>query len=342
MNSHKHARLTPKGRALLVSRVLDEGWTVAMASRAAGVSKRTGFKWLARFKAEGIAGLTDRSSRPRRCPRALTAQEQGELEGLRRRRWPLWRIAMQTRRGVATVSRCMKRLGLSQLKALEPPMPVVRYERTSAGELLHIDTKRLGRIDGIGHRITGDRTYRHRGVGWDMVHLAIDDHSRVSFAQVLPDEKAVSCVQFLREAVTYYASLGVRIQRVMTDNGKGLQERLQGCVQRTEHPAHQDSAVHAQDQRQGRTLRADQPTRVGVCQALRNLSSARGGLAALPPSLQLASATLSTQPPATHEPYPNHEQPLGTQQLVRLYNVLPWRVRSSLHPLEERSNSGRP
>jgi transposase InsO family protein len=222
MNSHKHARLTPKGRALLVSRVLDEGWTVAIASRAAGVSERTGFKWLARFKAEGIAGLADRSSRPWRSPRALTAQEQGELEGLRRSRWPLWRIAMQARRGVATVSRCMKRLGLSRLKALEPPMPVVRYERTSAGELLHIDTKRLGRIDGIGHRITGDRTYRHRGVGWDMVHLAIDDHSRVSFAQVLPDEKAVSCVQFLREAVTYYASLGVRIQRVMTDNGKGF------------------------------------------------------------------------------------------------------------------------
>lgn len=222
MNSHKHARLTVKGRALLVNRVLDEGWTVAAASEAVGVSKRTGFKWLARFEAEGAAGLSDRSSRPRRCPRALTAQQQGELEALRRRRWPLWRIAMQTTRGIATVSRCMKRLGLSRLQSLEPPVPVVRYERAAPGELLHIDTKMLGRITGIGHRITGDRTYRHRGDGWDMVHLAIDDHSRVSFARVLPDEKALSCVQFLREAVTFYASLGVRIQRVMTDNGKGF------------------------------------------------------------------------------------------------------------------------
>ena len=221
MNSHKHARLTPKGRALLVSRV-DEGWTVADASMAAGVSKRTSYKWLARFKAEGERGLLDRSSRPRHCPRGLSAQEQGSLEALRRQRWPLWRIAMQAGRGVATVSRCMKRLGLSRLKSLEPPVPVVRYERAAAGELLHIDTKKLGRIDGIGHRITGDRTKSHnRGIGWDMVHLAIDDHSRVSFAQVLPDEKAVSCVQFLRQAVTYYASLGVRIERVMTDNGTG-------------------------------------------------------------------------------------------------------------------------
>jgi transposase InsO family protein len=230
MNSYKHARLTPKGRALLVSRVVDEGWTVALACEAAGVSKRTGFKWLARFKTEGAAGLTDRSSRPRRSPRALSLQQQGELEGLRRQRWPLWRIALQAGRGLATVSRCMRRLGLSRLKSLEPPVAVVRYERATAGELLHIDTKKLGRIDGVGHRITGDRTLnRNKGIGWDMVHLAIDDHSRVSFAQVLPDEKAVSCVEFLRQAVAYYASLGVRIERVMTDNGTGYKNTFKAA-----------------------------------------------------------------------------------------------------------------
>lgn len=230
MNSHKHARLTPKGRALLVSRVLDEGWTVVDASTAAGVSKRTSYKWLARFKAEGERGLLDRSSRPRSCPRGLTYEEQGVLEALRRQRLPLWRIAMQAGRGVATVSRCMKRLGLSRLKSLEPPAPVVRYERAAAGELLHIDTKKLGRIDGVGHRITGDRTKNHnRGIGWDMVHLAIDDHSRVSFAKVLSDEKAVSCVQFLRQAVAYYASLGVRIERVMTDNGTGYKNTFKAA-----------------------------------------------------------------------------------------------------------------
>ncbi|MCW2492622.1 MAG: Integrase, catalytic region, partial [Frankiales bacterium] len=129
----------------------------------------TGFKWLAHFKAEALAGLADRSSRPRRMPRALTAVERAQLEELRRRRLPLWRIAAQTGRGIGTVSRCMKRLRLSRLKSLQPPETVVRYERAMAGELLHIDTKKLGRIDGIGHRITGDRTKnRNRGIGWDM------------------------------------------------------------------------------------------------------------------------------------------------------------------------------
>ena len=226
MNSHKHARLTSKGRALLVHRVLDEGWTVAAASQAAGVSKRTGFKWLARFRSEGAAGLADRSSRPLRSPRLLTVQEQAELEGMRRNRWPLWRIAAQAGRGIGTVSRCMKRLGLSRLKSLEPPVLVVRYERAAARELLHLDTKKLGRINGVGHRITGDRSKnRRRGIGWDMVHLAIDDHSRVSFALIKTDERGKNCAQFLREAVAYYASLGVRIDRVMTDNGCGYVSR---------------------------------------------------------------------------------------------------------------------
>lgn len=221
MNSHKHARLTPKGRALLVSRVLDEGWSVGAASEAAGVSKRTGFKWLARFRSEGAAGLVDRSSRPLRSPRALATDEQAELERMRRLRWPLWRIAAQAGRGVGTVSRCMRRLGLSRLKSLEPPAPVVRYERAAPGELLHLDTKKLGRIDGVGHRITGDRRSANRGIGWDMVHLAIDDHSRVSFALIKTDERGENCAQFLREAVAYYANLSVRIDRVMTDNGSG-------------------------------------------------------------------------------------------------------------------------
>ncbi len=119
----------------------------------------------------------------------------------------------------------MKRLGLSRLAALQPPEPIVRYERATPGELLHIDIKKLGRISGVGHRITGDRAKnRNRGIGWDAVHLAIDDHSRVSFASVLPDEGSLSCVQFLRDAVAYYASLGVRIDRVMTDNGTGYKK----------------------------------------------------------------------------------------------------------------------
>lgn len=156
------------------------------------------------------------------------------MEALRRQRWPLWRIAVQAGRGIGTVSRCMKRLGLSRLTSLQPPPAVVRYERAAAGELLHLDTKKLGRIDGVGHRITGDSTLnRNRGIGWDMVHLAIDDHSRVSFALIKPDERGESCAQFLREAVAYYAGLGVRVDRVMTDNGTGYRSKAfrQACLE---------------------------------------------------------------------------------------------------------------
>lgn len=232
MNSHKHARLTPAGRALLVRRVLNEGWSMAAAAQAMGVSGRTGFKWLARFRTEGEVGLRDRSSRPRRSPTACCAQQVDQFEQRRRQRLPLWRIARECGRSLATVARHMARRGLSRLGALQPPEPIRRYERDSPGELLHIDTKRLGRIQGIGHRITGDRKLnRNKGIGWDAVHLAIDDHSRVSFAQVLGDEKAVSCVQFLRQAVDYYASLGVRIERVMTDNGAGYKNAFRAACQ---------------------------------------------------------------------------------------------------------------
>jgi transposase InsO family protein len=222
MNSHKHARLTPKGRALLVDRVLNEGWTVQEASLAAGVSRRTTYKWIRRFEAEGPQGLFDRSSRPHRSPTAISAGKRRRLEQLRRRRWPMWRIARDQGCSLATVGLYMQRAGLSRLKSLDPVEPVVRYERDAPGELLHIDTKRLGKIRGIGHRITGDRTKNHnRGIGWDAVHLAIDDHSRVAFARIKSDEGALSCAEFLREAVAFYASLGVTVERVMTDNGTG-------------------------------------------------------------------------------------------------------------------------
>lgn len=225
MNRAKNAALTPIGRALLISRVRHQGWTVGSAAEAAGVSRRTAYKWLARFDAEGQAGLQDRSSRPHVSPRACAASEIAAFEQQRRQRRPLWRIAQECGRSLATVSRYMGRAGLSRLKSLDPVEPIRRYERAAPGELLHIDTKRLGRIQGVGHRITGDRTKnRNIGIGWDAVHLAIDDHSRVSFALIKPDEKAVSCVEFLRQAVAYYNRLGVQIERVMTDNGAGYKK----------------------------------------------------------------------------------------------------------------------
>jgi transposase InsO family protein len=226
VNSHKHARLTARGRALLVERVLRQGWRLSTAAEAAGVSRATAGKWLKRFRAEGAAGLADRSSKPHRSPRALAHSEVEVIERLRRRRWPLWRIARQLARALSTVSRWAKRLGLSRLVLLEPPPRPVRYERMAPGELLHLDTKKLGRIDGLGHRITGQRDLnRNRGIGWDMVHLAIDDHSRVSFALIKTDECGHSCAQFLRQAVAYYASLGVKIDRIMTDNGTGYRSK---------------------------------------------------------------------------------------------------------------------
>ena len=226
MNSHKHARLTPKGRALLVERVLDEGWTVAAASQAAGVSRRTAYKWIARFESEGPDGLLDRSSRPHSSPTATTARKRRRFEQLRRKRWPLWRIAQDQGSSLATVSRCMNIVGLSRLKSLEPAEPIVRYERELPGELIHIDTKRLGKINGVGHRITGVRTHRsdNSGTGWDAVHLAIDDHSRVAFARIKADETKESCVEFLREAIAFYKSIGVRVEGVMTDNGAGYKK----------------------------------------------------------------------------------------------------------------------
>lgn len=221
MNSHKHARLTRAGRALLIERVLQENWTMSQACGAAGVSPRTGYKWLARFRAEGPDGLLERSSRPHRSPLACPCEQIQQFEQQRRQRQPLWRIAREAGRSLATVARYMGRIGLSRLASLEPPQPVRRYERASPGELLHIDTKRLGRIRGVGHRITGERQHRNRGIGWDSVHLAIDDYSRVSFARILDDEGGDQCASFLRQAAAYYASLGVRIDRVMTDNGSG-------------------------------------------------------------------------------------------------------------------------
>jgi transposase InsO family protein len=217
--------LTPKGRALLVERVLEQGWTVQEASAAAGVSRRTTYKWIHRFEAEGPQGLFDRSSRPHHSPTAIPKRKRRRIEQLRRRRWPMWRIAQDQGCSLSAVSRFMSNAGLSRLKSLDPIEPVVRYERERPGELLHIDTKRLGKIQGVGHRITGDRTQnRNRGIGWDAVHLAVDDHSRVAFARIMPDETKTSCVDFLRQAAAYFASLGVAVSQVMTDNGSGYKK----------------------------------------------------------------------------------------------------------------------
>ena len=225
MDIHKNARLTPQSRALLVRRVLEDGWTVAEASDAAGVSERTGWKWLARFREEGLDGLHDRSSRPRRS-RGTGVSAKRRIVRLRRARMTCRKIAAQVRRSRSTVARIVKAAGLARLRALDaPPPPVVRYEYGHAGGLLHIDTKKLARIEGIGHRITGRRQGMKRGVGYDFAHVCIDDHSRVAYVEILPDERAETAAGFFRRAVAWYTSHGVKVERVLTDNGSCYRSR---------------------------------------------------------------------------------------------------------------------
>jgi transposase InsO family protein len=219
MNIHENARLTRHGRELLVRQMVS-GQTTKAAARAAGVCPRTARKWLARFRAEGIAGLQDRSSRPHRLREPTPAAIIDRVEALRRQRFTGKQIAAELAISPATVSRILKRLGLNRLAALEPAEPVRRYQRAHPGELIHIDIKKLGRFERIGHRITGDRRQGEtRGAGFEFVHVVIDDASRLAYSQILPDERKESAVAFLAAAVAYYQSLGVAVLRVMTDNG---------------------------------------------------------------------------------------------------------------------------
>jgi transposase InsO family protein len=221
MNIHKNARLTPHSRAELVRRVLVEGQAPMAVANAMGVTGKTVGKWVARFAAEGPASLVDRSSRPHRLYRPTPKATAERIEALRRQRCTGKQIAQETGVSPATVSRVLQRLGLSRLRDLEPATPIIRYERKTPGEMIHIDIKKLGRFDRVGHRITGDRTGQSnsRGIGWEFVHVAIDDASRIAFSQIMLDQKKESAVAFLKAALAYYHSLGITVARVMTDNG---------------------------------------------------------------------------------------------------------------------------
>jgi transposase InsO family protein len=225
MDIHQNARLTPHGRAELVRRVLLEGQAPRAVAAALGVTVKTVSKWCQRFQAEGAAGLVDRSSRPHRLRQPTPDAAVEQIAALRRQRWTGDQIAKQVGVAPATVSRVLRRLGLSKLKNLAPVAPIRRYQRANPGELLHIDIKKLSRFDQVGHRITGERAGQSRGAGWEFVHVCLDDASRIAFAQVLPDERKESAIAFLQAALAYYASLGVGVARVMTDNGSCYRSR---------------------------------------------------------------------------------------------------------------------
>ncbi len=221
MRLHANAKLTPKTRRLLADRIRKERWPVARAARAAGVTRRTAYKWLKRFEDGGEAALQDRSSRPHRIPRRTPRKALRRMGQLRRRRKAAWEIALETGIPVATVSRQLKKLGLGRLwrleEALDPPQ---RYEHPTPGSMFHIDAKKLARIQGVGHRIHGDRSRKNRGVGWEVVFVCVDDHTRLAYAEVFPAENGKYATAFLRRALRWFESLGIHCQRVLTDNAK--------------------------------------------------------------------------------------------------------------------------
>nr|WP_272492749.1 IS481 family transposase [Bordetella pertussis] len=225
MNTHKHARLTFLRRLEMVQQLIAHQVCVPEAARAYGVTAPTVRKWLGRFLAQGQAGLADASSRPTVSPRAIAPAKALAIVELRRKRLTQARIAQALGVSASTVSRVLARAGLSHLADLEPAEPVVRYEHQAPGDLLHIDIKKLGRIQRPGHRVTGNRRDTVEGAGWDFVFVAIDDHARVAFTDIHPDERFPSAVQFLKDAVAYYQRLGVTIQRLLTDNGSAFRSR---------------------------------------------------------------------------------------------------------------------
>ena len=232
MKIHANARTCPNSRRLLVKRIEEENWSLMVAAEAAGISERSARKWLARWRAEGEAGLADRSSAPRRVPSRLPADRLEAIEALRRLRMTAAEIAEILGMALSTVSRWLARIGLGKRSRLEPQEPPNRYERKRPGELIHVDIKKLGRIQGgAGKRVRGGQRspynrqetdgagVRRNTVGWEFVHVCVDDATRLAYVEVLPDEKGATAAGFLRRAVNWFKGMGIRIERVLSDNG---------------------------------------------------------------------------------------------------------------------------
>jgi transposase InsO family protein len=226
MDLHANARTCPHSRRLAVDRVERQGWTLAAAAEAAGVSVRTISKWRRRYREEGEQGLLDRPSAPASVPSRTDEARVAVIASLRRLRMTGAEIAETLAMPVSTVSGILTRIGLGKLWRLEPLEPPNRYEKQRPGELVHVDVKKLGRIGRPGHRVHGDRRSRSRGIGWEYVHVAIDDATRLVYVEVLVDEKAVTAVGFLRRAVAHFAAFGIRVERLMTDNGNAYRSAI--------------------------------------------------------------------------------------------------------------------
>jgi len=284
MDIHKNARSCPWSRALLNERVDRDGWSVVVAARAAGMSRRRSSEWVRR----GRAGepMNDRSSAPARTRKTDPAKRQAIIE-LRRQRMEMRRIAASVGVSLATVARICGKAGLSRLSSIDPPPVVVRYERAKAGELLHIDIKKLGRIGRVGHRITKDRTIRARHVGWDFVHVAIDDASRVGYVEILGNERAETAAGFLRRAVKWFADQQVRIERVMSDNGVAYRAHQFAAGDQ----AQTHSTLQATDEWESGAIHPNPAARMGLSLRLRLFRREACVTGSLPALLQLPSSS---------------------------------------------------
>ncbi len=225
MKAHKNARTTRYSRQILVERIA-QGLPAWQVAQELGVSRQTVQKWLARARAEGLSGLEDRSTRPAHSPTRLSRSKLERLSALRLQRLTAEQIAKRLRVPRSTVSRHLSALSLGKLPPLHPPPPVVRYERERPGELIHIDTKKLGRFQRLGHRVTGNRHQSSEGAGWDFLHVCVDDASRLAYVEIHPNELRHTATRFLIHALRFYQDHGVQVQRVMTDNGNAYRSRV--------------------------------------------------------------------------------------------------------------------
>ena len=233
MKLHGNAKTCLHSRKLLVQRIERQGWTLAQAAKAAGVSVRTASKWRRCYRTEGEAGLLDRSSVPDCVPGRTGEERVQAIALLRRLRLTGSEIAELLSMPPSTVSAILTRIGLGRLARLEPPEPANRYEKARAGELVHVDVKKLVRIEGAGHRVTGSRRGQAKGAGWEYVHVAVDDATRLAYVEVLADERARTVVGFLRRAVAHFRAYGIRVERLLTDNGPGYRSSIHALACRS-------------------------------------------------------------------------------------------------------------
>ena len=238
MKLHRNAKTTPHMRALLIHRVRRQRWSVVAAAAAAGLSVRSAHKWLARHRAEGRQGLGDRSSAPHRRPRRTSAAMCARIVAARYQRKTAWAIAVQLQVPRSTVAAVLARAGLNRLTRLTPLPPVRRYEHPYPGALVHLDIKPLGRIERIGHRIHGDQGQRVKGAGYEFAHVAIDDYSRVAYVEVLGDQRGPTTAGFLERVVRWFATRGVTLRRILTDNGAGYRSHPFAAVVRRARIGH--------------------------------------------------------------------------------------------------------